>query len=91
MPDVTVFVGGSVGSDPWSPRTWSGTAPFFLKAMDSAGLLDKAERGAFSINTVGENLVAVTLPGNGVSAEPARGRKNRAKKAPAKKGAANKK
>jgi starch synthase len=42
MPDVTVFVGGSVGSDPWSPRTWSGTSPFLLKAMDTAGLLDKA-------------------------------------------------
>lgn len=27
-----------------------------------AGLLDKAERGAYSINTVGENLVAMTLP-----------------------------
>ncbi len=26
------------------------------------GLLDKAERGAYSINAVGENLVAMTLP-----------------------------
>lgn len=32
------------------------------------GLLDKAEEaGAFSINSVGENLVAMTLPGNGDS------------------------
>jgi len=62
-----------------------------LRNAVNAGLLDKAERGAFSINTVGENLVAVTLPGDGVSAEPARARKKRAKKAPAKKGAANKK
>jgi glycosyltransferase involved in cell wall biosynthesis len=42
MREVTVFVGGSVGSDPYSPKTWSGIAPFLLKAMDSAGLLDKA-------------------------------------------------
>ena len=28
----------------------------------NAGLLDKKERGAYSINTVGENLVAMTLP-----------------------------
>jgi hypothetical protein len=34
----------------------------------SAGLLDKAERGAYAINSVGENLVAMTLPG-----EPAGG------------------
>ncbi len=27
-----------------------------------AGLLDKAERGAYRINSVGENLVAMTLP-----------------------------
>jgi hypothetical protein len=33
-----------------------------------AGLLDKAERGAYAINSVGENLVAMTLPG-----EPAGG------------------
>jgi hypothetical protein len=62
-----------------------------LRNAVNAGLLDKAERGAFSINTVGENLVAVTLPGNGGAAEPVRARKNRAKKAPAKKGAAKKK
>jgi len=33
-----------------------------LRNAANAGLLDKAERGAFSINSVGENLVAVTLP-----------------------------
>jgi hypothetical protein len=32
-----------------------------------AGYLDKAERGAFRLNAVGENLVAITLPGNTVS------------------------
>ena len=28
-------------------------------------LLDKAERGSYSINSVGDNLVAITLPGDG--------------------------
>ncbi|HWY20085.1 MAG TPA: hypothetical protein VNX26_02635 [Candidatus Acidoferrum sp.] len=28
-----------------------------------AGLLDKADKGSFSLNAVGENLVALTLPG----------------------------
>lgn len=30
----------------------------------TSGFLDRAERGAFRINTVGENLVAMTLPGD---------------------------
>lgn len=34
-----------------------------LRNAHSVGLLDKTERGSFSINTVGENLVAMTLPG----------------------------
>jgi alpha-maltose-1-phosphate synthase len=42
MRELTVFVGGSTGSDPYSSRTWSGSSPFFLKALDQAGLLDKA-------------------------------------------------
>jgi glycosyltransferase involved in cell wall biosynthesis len=42
MREVTVFVGGSTGTDPYSPKTWSGTAPRFLKAMEAEGLLDKA-------------------------------------------------
>jgi glycosyltransferase involved in cell wall biosynthesis len=42
MKDVTVFVGGSVGSDPWSAKTWSGTSQQLLKAMEQGGLLDKA-------------------------------------------------
>ncbi|MGA2500388.1 MAG: hypothetical protein ABSH20_21810 [Tepidisphaeraceae bacterium] len=36
-----------------------------LNNAKNAGYLDAAERGCFKINTVGENLVAVTLPGNG--------------------------
>ncbi len=41
-------------------------AQTLLNAVNS-GLLDKAERGAFSINSVGENLVAITLPGDGAA------------------------
>jgi hypothetical protein len=54
-----------------------------LRNAVNAGLLDKAERGAFSINSVGENLVAVTLPGDGMafgnSTPKPRARKNRAR------------
>lgn len=39
------------------------------------GLLDRANRGAFSINAVGENLVAMTLPAG--SRSPAQGRPRR--------------
>lgn len=38
-------------------------ASFTLANAKNAGYLDSAERGQFRINTVGENLVAVTLPG----------------------------
>lgn len=33
-----------------------------------AGLLDRPDKGSFSINAVGENLVAMTLPGDGPAA-----------------------
>jgi len=39
-----------------------------LANAKNAGYLDSAERGQFKINTVGENLVAVTLPGGGSEA-----------------------
>ena len=39
---LTVFVGGSVGSDPYSPKTWSGISAYLLRAMTHAGLLDRA-------------------------------------------------
>ena len=42
MRELTVFVGGSTGSDPYSPKTWSGISPFLLRAMGEAHLLDKA-------------------------------------------------
>jgi hypothetical protein len=45
-------------------------AQTLLNAVNS-GLLDKAERGAFSINSVGENLVAITLPGDGAAGSQA--------------------
>jgi hypothetical protein len=68
-----------------------------LRNAVNAGLLDKAERGAFSVNSVGENLVAVTLPGDGTalgdSTPRPRARKNRgraAKKAGPKKATAKK-
>jgi len=38
-----------------------------LRNAVNAGLLDKPSEGAFSINSVGENLVAVTLPGDGAA------------------------
>lgn len=40
------------------------------------GLLDRGERGAYSINTVGENLVAMALPSEG-KARATAGTKNR--------------
>jgi hypothetical protein len=36
-----------------------------LTNAKNAGYLDSAGHGAYKINTVGENLVAVTLPGEG--------------------------
>lgn len=42
MHDLTVFFGGSIGSDPQSPKTWSGIAPFLVNALQSANILDKA-------------------------------------------------
>lgn len=55
-----------------------------LKNAHSLGLLDKgSEKATFAINTVGENLVAMTLPGEGkVAAKPGKARKtDKAKKA----------
>jgi hypothetical protein len=36
-----------------------------LRNAKDQGYLDAADRGAFKINSVGENLVAMTLPGQG--------------------------
>lgn len=57
---------------------------YALNNAKNAGYLDSAGRGLFSINSVGENLVAMALPGDGSSgnaAKPSRGRKNTARKA----------
>src|ERR1039458_7273914 len=40
--NLTVFFGGNVGSDPNSPKTWSGSGLFMLSAMGQAGILDRA-------------------------------------------------
>ena len=42
MAKVTVFCGGSVGSDPYSPKTWSGSSLSLVNAMEAAGILDRA-------------------------------------------------
>jgi len=49
-----------------------------LKNAKSMGYLDSIARGEFSINTVGENLVAMTLPG-GADASARAGRQTRGK------------
>jgi hypothetical protein len=59
----------------------------------SLGLLDKgSEKATFAINTVGENLVAMTLPGEGkAAAKPGKARKAaKAKKVAPKKASAKK-
>jgi hypothetical protein len=45
----------------------------------ASGLLDKVGRGQYRVNTVGENLVALVLPGDGKAA-PAKTRKPKASK-----------
>jgi hypothetical protein len=50
------------------------------------GYMDRAGRGAYRLNAVGENLVAMTLPGGGdVAASPTKRRGNSRRKAPPKK------
>lgn len=38
----TVVVGGSIGSDPYSHKSWSGISLFLQDAMNRAGILDRA-------------------------------------------------
>lgn len=49
-------------------RRRPGNAPQTLRNAKNAGYLDSAGPGQFRINAVGENLVAVTLPGGGSEA-----------------------
>lgn len=48
-----------------------------LNNAKNSGYLDNAARGEFAINTVGENLVVMTLPGDGKPASPSAKRRPR--------------
>lgn len=48
-----------------------------LNNAKHSGYLDGAARGEFSINTVGENLVAMTLPGDGSTATVSKKKKRK--------------
>jgi len=56
-----------------------------LQNARNLGLLDRPRRGVFAINSVGENLVAMTLPSNGKSITPSKGRPKRTPRKTAKK------
>lgn len=65
-----------------------------LNNAHTLGLLDRgSEKGTFTINSVGENLVAMTLPGDGTTNSKSHGKRRSSKKAAkvAKKKAAAKK
>ena len=53
---------------------------FALNNAKNSGYLDSAGRGKFKLNTVGENLVAITLPGDDTSVRRRSGRKKTKKK-----------
>ena len=53
-------------------RKRPGNPGLTLNNAKNAGFLDSATTGKFRINSVGENLVAMTLPGNGLESSPAR-------------------
>jgi hypothetical protein len=60
---------------------------YTLKNAKTAGYLDSVGRGQFGINSVGENLVAMALPGDGGAVQQTRtARKRTAKKASKKRG-----
>jgi hypothetical protein len=62
---------------------------YTLKNAKTAGYLDSVGRGQFGINSVGENLVAMALPGDGRTAQRAKpARKRSAKKTSKKRGKA---
>ena len=62
-------------------RDWNMT----LNNATRTGYLNRSERGTYKLSSVGENLVAITLPGNGDEAKGNSGsRKKPAKKAAAK-------
>lgn len=53
-------------------RKRPGNPRFTLNNAKNAGYLDVAATGKYRINSVGENLVAMALPGNGSESSPAR-------------------
>jgi hypothetical protein len=60
-----------------------------LNNATAMGYFDRATRGSFKLNSVGENLVAMTLPGTGGSAANSAPHKRRARKSSRKARAAN--
>jgi alpha-maltose-1-phosphate synthase len=42
MRQLTAIIGGSIGSNPYAPTTWSGSGPALFHAMKDYGLLQKA-------------------------------------------------
>lgn len=61
-----------------------------LTNAKNAGYLDSAGNGKFKISSVGENLVAITLPGNGGSGRDKVNPRKKSKKNPVKKAATKK-
>jgi hypothetical protein len=54
-----------------------------LNNAHTLGLLDRgSDKGTFAINSVGENLVAMTLPGDGTTSPKTQGKKRATKKTP---------
>jgi len=64
---------------------------YALNNAKNAGYLDSAERGQFSINSVGENLVAMALPGNSPASSASKRGKKRGSAGARKKSGASKK
>jgi hypothetical protein len=64
------------------------TSEWALKTLNNAktlGYVDSPERGQFQINSVGENLVVMTLPGTGSLKDRKKSRPKKSKKTKAKK------
>lgn len=56
-----------------------------LTNAKNAGYLDAAGTGKFKLSSVGENLVAITLPGNGAASQSGKPKKKSSKKSAKKK------
>jgi hypothetical protein len=64
------------------------TSEWALRTLNNAktlGYVDSPERGQFQINSVGENLVLMTLPGTAITKDRKKSQSNKSKKAKAKK------